>query len=88
MNTIIIVLAIAIYIIIMLGMSIIRPAHRGINTPKEAFEIVFWPIWLIFNIIKTSIFILHEFLSLVLLCFGSYYRLTEIYNKISEWSRS
>ncbi len=87
MSTIIIVLAIAIYIIIVMGMSIIRPAHRDINTPKEAFEVVFWPIWLIFNIIKTLIFILHEFLSLVLLSFGIYYKFTETYHKISKWSR-
>ena len=88
MSTIIVVLAITVYIIIAMITATLRPVHHDINTPKEAFSIVFWPISLMFFVIKTLIFILHEFLSLTLLSFGIYYKFTETYHKISKWGRS
>jgi hypothetical protein len=66
-----------------LGMGYTTNSNRDV-TPKDMRMALLWPILLTFWFIKTTIWILNDLLSFVLLIFGYKYRESKIFKFINK----
>ncbi|MFW6046954.1 MAG: hypothetical protein ACOCP4_04120 [Candidatus Woesearchaeota archaeon] len=66
-----------------LGMGFTTCTHRNV-TPKDVRESIFWPIILLYYILKWMIWFINDIIHFIGLIFGFYYNKTRLYKFIDE----